>query len=166
MTTRTLFLIRHAKSSWDNACLADIERPLNPRGLRDAPEMGRRLAARGVRPDLLLSSAAVRALSTARLIAETLGYPEEWIVVDERLYAAEVDRLLAVVGELDAKYQTVLLFGHNPELTALAHRWDESIEHMPTCAVAQFEFLAPDWATAIRSRPRLVWFNKPKQAED
>lgn len=125
-----------------------------------------RLAARGVRPDLLISSSAVRALTTARLIAEQLAYPEERIVVDERLYAAEVERLLEVISEISAQHQTVLLFGHNPELTALAHRWDASIEHMPTCAVAQFEFDAPDWASAIQSRPGLVWFNKPKQTED
>lgn len=160
---KTLLLVRHAKSSWDYPELADIERPLNERGLRNAPEMGRRLALRGVRPDLILSSPAVRALTTARLIAEQLGYPEANIRVDARIYEADPDRLLDVLGELDAALRVVMLVGHNPELTELAQRWTDKIEHMPTAAVAEFAFAAKTWAEAVKQRPRLVWFNTPKQ---
>ncbi|MCS7087460.1 MAG: histidine phosphatase family protein [Thermoflexales bacterium] len=160
---KTLLLVRHAKSSWDYPDLADIERPLNERGLRNAPEMGRRLALRGVRPDLILSSPAVRALTTARLIAQQLDYPEDNIRVDERIYEAAPETLLTVISELDPALRVVLLVGHNPELTELAQRWTDKIEHMPTAAVAEFAFSAKTWAEAVQQRPRLVWFNTPKQ---
>ena len=91
---KTLFLIRHAKSSRDDPGLADKERPLNDRGRRDAPMMGKRLAKRGVKPDMILSSPAVRALTTAEMIAGELDYKRTNIVVDDRLYAVEADDLL------------------------------------------------------------------------
>ena len=84
---KTLFLIRHAKSSWDDTALPDKDRPLNDRGKRDAPKMGKRLAKRDVKPDLILSSPAKRALTTAEIIAKKLDYKLKDIVVDDRLYA-------------------------------------------------------------------------------
>ena len=97
---KTLFLIRHAKSSWDDTALADNDRPLNARGKRDAPKMGKRLAKRGVKPDLILSSPATRALKTAEIIAKKLDYRRKNIVVDDRLYAVEADQLLDVIRKL------------------------------------------------------------------
>ncbi len=97
---RRLFLVRHAKSSWGEPSLPDRERPLNDRGKRDAPRMGRRLAALGVNPDVILASPARRALKTARILAEELGYRLEDIRVDARLYASEPDVLLGIVREL------------------------------------------------------------------
>ncbi len=91
---KTLFLVRHAKSSRDDPTLPDKERPLNDRGMRDAPRMGERLAKQGAQPDLILSSPAVRALATAELIAKRLDYKVKDIVVDQRLYAAAPDDLL------------------------------------------------------------------------
>ena len=93
---KTLFLIRHAKSSWDDTALPDKDRPLNDRGQRDAPKMGERLAKRDVKPDLILSSPAVRALRTAEIIAKKLDYRRK-IVVNERLYAVGADDLLDVI---------------------------------------------------------------------
>ena len=119
---RTLFLVRHAKSSWDDVALPDEERPLADRGKRDAPMMGKRLAKRQVKPDLILSSPARRALSTAEIIAKELNFRAEDIVVDERLYATEADMLLGVIGELSDKLTCVMLFGHNPEFADLAQR--------------------------------------------
>ena len=159
---KTLLLVRHAKSSWDDAALGDRARPLNERGRRDAPTMGARLAGRGVRPDLVLSSPATRALATAEAIAGELGYERGRIVVDDRLYAAEPDLLLAVIRGLDDEARCVLLVGHNPELTALAHRFADTIDHMPTCAVAQFTFDATKWTDVGRSPALEVSFERPK----
>src|SRR5438034_8146614 len=91
---KTLFLIRHAKSSRDDPALADKDRPLNDRGKRDAPKMGKRLAKRNVAPDLILSSPATRALKTAQIIAKKLDYKRKNILVNDRLYAVEASELL------------------------------------------------------------------------
>src|SRR5206468_6352752 len=100
---KTIFLIRHAKSSWDDTTLPDKDRPFNDRGKRDAPKMGKRLAKRNVVPNLILSSPAKRALKTAQIIATKLDYKLGDIVVDERLYATGADELLHVIRKLGAK---------------------------------------------------------------
>ena len=94
--------------------------------------MGKRLAKRGVKPDLLVSSPALRALTTAQLIAEEIGYKRKDIVVDDRLYASSADELLAVIRALDKKLDRVMLVGHNPEFADLAHRLSSEIIDMPT----------------------------------
>ena len=150
---KTLFLIRHAKSSWDDTALPDKDRPLNDRGRRDAPKMGERLAKRDVKPDLILSSPAVRALRTAEIIAKKLDYRRK-IVVNERLYAVGADDLLDVIHQLGEKMERLMLFGHNPELTELAHRLSGEITHMPTCAVAEFTFDAKSWSKIAQDQAR------------
>jgi len=119
---------------------------LNDRGERDAPKMGERLANRRVKPDLILSSPAVRALATARIFAKKLGYKIKGIVEDERLYASSPDDLLEVIHELDDKHERVMLFGHNPEFSSLAHRLSSTITEMPTCAVAELAFDTTSWS--------------------
>src|SRR5262249_1777466 len=153
---------RHAKSSRDDPSLPDRERPLNERGLRDAPKMGQRLAARHVKPDRVLSSPALRALATAQCIAAEIGYEQQSIVVDERLYASSADDLLAVVRGLDAKLDCVMLFGHNPEFTALAHRLSGDITDMPTCAVAEFRYDTKSWLDVGGITPSKVTLETPK----
>src|SRR5213593_4904754 len=127
---KTLFLIRHAKSSRDDPAWADKDRPLNDRGKRDAPKMGKRLAERHVKPDLILSSPAARALNTAKIIARKLDYKRKNILVDNRLYAVEADQLLDVLNKLGNELECAMLIGHNPELTELAHRLSSKIANM------------------------------------
>jgi phosphohistidine phosphatase len=150
---KTLYLVRHAKSSWDDPALADKERPLDARGKRDAPKVGKRLAKAGVEPDLILSSSAKRALTTARIIAKELGYKRKSIVVVDRLYAAEPDVVLDTIQRLDNEAGCVMLFGHNPELTELAHRLSSRITRMPTCAVAEFTFDVKSWSRIGKVKP-------------
>src|SRR5437016_2264034 len=97
---KTLFLVRHAKSDKDDPTLADRDRPLADRGEKEAPKMGKRLAKRGAQPDLLVSSPALRALSTAQLIADEIGCKRRNIGVDERLYASTANGLLEVIRTL------------------------------------------------------------------
>jgi phosphohistidine phosphatase len=162
---KTLFLVRHAKSSRDDPTLPDKERPLNDRGMRDAPRMGERLAKQGAQPDLILSSPAVRALATAELIANELDYKVKDIVVDQRLHAAAPDDLLVVIHELGDKPKRVMLCGHNPELTELAHRLSNAITDMPTCAVAEFSFDTKSWSTVGDREPTKVTLHRPKSSK-
>jgi phosphohistidine phosphatase len=161
---KTLFLIRHAKSSWDDTALPDKDRPLDDRGRRDAPKMGERLAKRDVKPDLILSSPAMRALKTAEIIAKKLDYRRRDIVVDDRLYAVGADDLLDVIHKLGDKLERVMLFGHNPELAELAHRLSSKITHMPTCAVAEFTFDAKSWSRIGKVKPAKVTLDYPKKS--
>jgi phosphohistidine phosphatase len=160
---KTLFLIRHAKSSWDDTALPDKDRPLDDRGRRDAPKMGKRLAKRDVKPDLILSSPARRALTTAEIIAKKLDYKRRDIVVDDRLYVCAADDLLNVIQTLGDNLERVMLFGHNPELTELAHRLSSEITHMPTCAVAEFTFKAKSWSNIGRATVAKVALDYPNK---
>jgi phosphohistidine phosphatase len=161
---KTLFLVRHAKSSWDDTTLPDKDRPLDDRGKRDAPKMGKRLAKRGVKPDLILSSPAMRAFTTAEIIARKLDYKRKDIVVDDRLYASAADELLNVIHRLDDELERVMLFGHNPEVTELAHRLSSEIMHMPTCAVAKFTFSAKSWSGIGKTKLAKVALDYPKKS--
>ena len=160
---KTLYLVRHAKSSRDDPSLSDRDRPLDERGKQDAPKMGQRLAKRHVKPDLLLSSPAVRALTTAQLIAEEVGYMRKDIVVDDRLYASSADELFAVIRVLDKKLNRVMLFGHNPEFTDLAHRLSSEIIDMPTGAVVEFNFDTNAWSDVGEVKPAKVALDYPKK---
>lgn len=162
---KTLFLIRHAKSSWDDTGMPDRERPLADRGKRDAAKMGRRLAQRNAKPDLIVSSPATRALATAEVIAQALHLKPKNIVVNDRLYAGQVDDLLDVIHELGNKLERVMLVGHNPGLTELAHRLSSEIVHMPTCAIAEFTFDAKAWSGIGKDKPIRVALDYPKKSD-
>lgn len=159
---KTLVLVRHAKSSWEHTDLPDRDRPLNDRGRRDAPRMGRRLAERGLVPDMILSSTALRARTTAQLMAEALGFDVERIVLDERLYAASADEVLRVIGEIDSEVGSAMVVGHNPETVSLAHRLSSDIHEMPTCAAAEFTFEVDAWYEIEGAEPATVRVDTPR----
>jgi len=161
---KTLFLVRHAKSSRNEPASQDKDRPLNNRGKRDAPKMGKRLAKREAIPDLILSSPAKRALKTAQLIAKKLDYKLQDIVVDDRLYATGADELLHLIRKLGAKPKSVMLVGHNPELTELAHHLSSKITHLPTCAIADFTIEAKSWTTIGKDKPASVVLYTPEKS--
>lgn len=161
---KTLYLVRHAKSGKDDLSLADRDRPLDDRGHREAPKMGKRLAKRDAKPDLILSSPALRALATAELIAEALDYRTKDIEVDDRLYASDVNTLLGVIHKLGDKQDRVMLVGHNPEFSELAHQLASEITDMPTCAVAEFGFDVKSWSQVGRVLPDKVVFDSPKKS--
>jgi phosphohistidine phosphatase len=159
-----LLICRHAKSSWDDATLSDFARPLNNRGERDAPEMGRRLARRDIRPDLILTSPAERAMSTAVHYAAQLGYPLANIRMHPDQYAATVPRLLSLLQEVEPQVATVLFVGHNPESTALANMLgDTRIDNIPTCGIVALEFSVASWRDLEAGKGRLLFFDFPKK---
>jgi phosphohistidine phosphatase len=161
---KTLYLMRHAKSSWDDTTLPDRDRPLDARGKRDATKMSKRWAHDHAKPDLILSSPAVRALATARLVAKGLDYKLKEIAVNDRLYAATAVDLIGLIGQLDDKLDSVMLVGHNPELTDLARHLSSEITHMPTCALAEFKFRIKTWSRIGQSMPAQATLDSPKQS--
>jgi phosphohistidine phosphatase len=125
--------------------------------------MGKRLASRNVKLDLIVSSPALRALTTAQLIASEVGYEQNAIVVDDRLYASSVDNLLAVVRAFNKKLDRVMLCGHNPEFTDLAHRLSGEIMDMPTCSVAEFRYGTKAWEDVGEISPAKARLDTPKK---
>ncbi len=160
---KRIYLVRHAKSSWKHIGLSDHDRPLNERGERDAPRMGRRLQKSGARPDLLLSSPARRAISTARIIAEELGYPPERIVEEPMIYDGSAREIFELFKKLPAQVDSVMLFGHNLEITILAeYLTPNPIGNLPTCGVFCADFAVESWPKIAENAGQLVFFDYPK----
>lgn len=160
----TLCLIRHAKSSWDTPGLRDFDRPLNERGRREAPQMARLLAGTGLKPELIVSSPAKRALTTALTFADTFGIAEGEVQRESNIYEADVEDIMEVVHDLPGTVQTVLLFGHNPTLTDVANRFSKQlIENVPTCGIIRIESSADFWSELSRSNAEVKAAYFPKE---
>jgi phosphohistidine phosphatase len=163
---RLLTLIRHAKSSWDDPELSDFERPLNARGRRDAPEMARGLAIEMERPLKLVSSPALRAMTTAHVFAEALSLKPTDIRIEPRIYEATPGTLLDVVNTLDNRDPHVVLFGHNPGFTELAQLLaDVPFDEMPTCAVVTLQFDKANWHELVPRSGKVLRYRYPKQID-
>lgn len=162
---KRLTLVRHAKSSWSDPPLPDNERPLTSRGQRDASTMATRLAARGERPDLILTSHAVRAKHTARALAAGLRLPEEIVRVDRRLYLATAELILEILQSQDDRHTHVLAVGHNPGMTEIANTLVPSLAQadLPTAAVVTIEVQADRWAALAPAACRLLDYDWPKK---
>lgn len=161
---RRLTLVRHAKSDWSLPGQDDWDRPLNRRGQRDAPEMARRLRSRRLKPDLILSSPAVRAVTTAAVMARELKVPAAQLLQDERLYLASPADVLAAVREHGGEARHVMVFGHNPGLTECANRLSasEHIDNLPTCGVFTAMFDVRSWSELDWHGGQDVEFDYPK----
>jgi phosphohistidine phosphatase len=159
---KTLLVMRHAKSSWREANIADHDRPLNKRGKRDAPRMGQLMRDEGLIPDLILTSSAKRALSTAKLAAEAVGYEGE-VMVSRDLYAAGADEIIELLCELPEVCNTVLIVGHNPGFEELVDTLTDEAPGMPTAALACIELDIDDWeAMGKEANGRLVHLWLPR----
>ncbi len=167
---KTLYIIRHAKSSWDDPGLSDFDRPLNERGKKDAPRMGKRLREKNAVADIMVSSPAKRAISTCKRIAEELQYSKEKIQTDERLYHADEDDILSAIRNLSEKHSNAFLFGHNPGLTDFVNSLNQNkrniIDNVPTCGVVCFRFQSDTWKEIKFNGGELVFFDFPKSKDD
>ncbi len=160
---KTLYLMRHAKSSWKHPELEDIDRPLNPRGRRDAPEMGRRLAARGPLPQRILCSPARRTRETAEAVLVGAGEVDVPCKVDDRLYFRGASGWLEAIRETDDRVETLLVVGHNPDFSRLLARlagWSES--DLPTASLATLAVNA-DWKNIALQPLRMLDLDWPKR---
>jgi len=161
---KRLLLCRHAKSSWAEHGQQDDQRPLSARGERDAPRMGQRLAEHGTHPDLLVTSPAVRARQTAKLLADALGYPRAQIRLEPALYLADPATLLAVVADQDDGAACLLVVAHNPGLTDLANHLlpDLALDNLATGGVVAISFEADRWAALATAPRQLLYYDYPK----
>lgn len=159
-----LTLVRHAKTEPQHPGQEDWDRALEPRGQRDAPEMGRRLKNRDLIPDKILTSPAVRALTTATIMAREMGVSASKVTQDERLYLADVKSLLKVVKELGNTANHLMIFGHNPGISEFADAVssERSIDNMPTCAVYTLQFDIKNWSEVERDTGVDAEFDYPK----
>jgi len=161
---KTLYLVRHAKSSWKYPNLDDFERPLNKRGRRNAPFMGKILKALKVAPDLVISSPANRAATTARIIADTIGYPLEKIQYSETIYGSSEYELIHAIQQVDNAINQAMLVSHNPAITGLANTiGDTNISNIPTCGVCCVNLNISSWAKFGDQRGKLQFFEFPKK---
>lgn len=161
---KTLYLLRHAKSSWKDKTLADIERPLNRRGRKASESLGDFLRKQKIVPDLVLSSSAVRARQTAEIVLETARVSTE-LRFDERIYEAGSNRLLAVVRQIEKSKQAVLLVGHNPGLEEFLNLLTGDAEIMPTGTISKVVLKGSDWASTGLKGGTLEWILKPKHPQ-
>jgi phosphohistidine phosphatase len=161
---KTLTLVRHAKSSWDDSSLSDRDRGLNARGKRDAPVMGKRIAAAGVRPSMIITSPAVRAWTTAKVIAQEIGYPIEFLQRENDLYLASLDTLLDVVVAQENEFNHLMIVGHNPGLTDFANFLSPGLtSNLPTAGVVSVSLNVEDWKLYERPATELLVFDYPKK---
>ena len=161
---KTLLLIRHAKSSWDDAAINDIDRPLNDRGKKDAPKMAERLLDKKVKIDGFYSSPAKRALTTCKLFVKTYDKKEkEDLVLKTELYMAVDEAFNRVVEKLNDDLDCVAVFSHNPGITDFANSLtDARTDNIPTCGIFAVSIEAKKWSKFKEARKKFLFFDYPK----
>jgi len=160
---KILTLVRHAKSDWKDASLSDKQRPLNQRGEKDAPEMGRRIAAHGIRPSLIIASPAVRAWTTAKIIASEIGYPTEFLQREDSLYLASLNDLLDAVVAQDNDFNSLMVVGHNPGMTEFANFLQPGLtNNLQTAGVVSVQIEGDDWSLYEQPATELSTYDYPK----
>jgi phosphohistidine phosphatase len=166
---KRLLLLRHAKAVPAAEPLADIARPLAERGERDARRIGERLRQHARGPERILTSPALRALQTAQLVAAVLDHPHEAIMIEPRLYLAEVAALRDAIAAQDPAIESLLVVAHNPGLTELVHDLLPGFDSadLPTCAVVALDYPAgTTWTSLAPARGRLAYYDYPKNQRE
>ncbi|MDB5196094.1 MAG: phosphohistidine phosphatase [Flaviaesturariibacter sp.] len=160
---KTLILVRHAKSSWDDITQKDFDRPLNDRGKKEAPEMAKRLKEKGIKPDLIVSSPAKRAKKTARLFAEEFHISKDDITLVEGLYEPSLASFQTTVSNLPDGSDTVAIFSHNPAITEFVNTLSNvHVDDMPTCGVFAVSIDTTTWTNYAASEAKFLFFDYPK----
>ena len=164
---KQLFLIRHAKSSWDDFTISDFERPLNGRGKKDAPEMAKRLAEKKIKIDAFVSSPAKRAKRTCKYFAKEFDLGKDDIVFENRLYEAGTQNFLEVVENLKNKWDSVAIFSHNPGITDFANSLtNERIDNIPTCGIFALKVKTKHWNDFKEAEKEFLFFDYPRNEEE
>ena len=159
---KKLLLLRHAKSSWEDASLPDFERPLNERGLRAAPLVGKFMREKRLQPDLIICSPAKRTRETIALVLKA-AKQEPLLRYDERIYEASAGALLEIISQIEDDKTEVLLVGHNPGFENLVESLTGETVRMPTAALARIAFSSERWSEAAMKGGRLELFVKAKE---
>ena len=158
---KTLYILRHAKSSWDAPATADFDRPLNERGKRAAPFVGELMRERGFLPEIILCSPAVRARQTATLVKQSAELAAE-IRFADKIYEASPIRLMKIAAEIDENFQSAMLVGHNPGLEGLITTLTGKTESLPTAALAIVDLDGDLWSEIDSPRGRLRLVIRPR----
>lgn len=165
--SKQLLIVRHAKSDWDDLSLPDFDRPLNPRGEKNAPEMARRLVKKDIHPQQMISSPALRAISTASYFADELDLKRSDIIKESGIYEALPHDLLEIINKLDNHSDLTAMFGHNPGLTYLVRDLcNTALYNIPTCGMVLIEFPVDDWKMISSGTGELVFFDYPKKEDE
>ena len=161
---KTIYLVRHAKSDWGSEHTSDFDRTLNERGMKAAPFMASLLKEKKVHPELVIASPAIRALTTAEIFCNILGYPKEKIDKRIEIYEGGAGRLLNIVQQITDNCSTAMIFGHNPTMTAFSNLLSGGgIDSLVTCAVVRIDLDIKSWSNAEAETGKLVWYDFPKQ---
>ncbi len=158
---KKIYIIRHAKSSWKDLNLDDFDRPLNKRGRFDAPLMGEKLKSKNIMPDIVISSSALRTKLTAQTITQKVGYTKD-ILFSKDLYESSASVIYDKLSNLDDRYKTVFLFGHNTGINEFVEKYVEFYENVPTCGVVEIDFNCASWKEISKRNAKLVSFDYPK----
>ncbi|MDP8305987.1 MAG: histidine phosphatase family protein [Candidatus Chlorobium antarcticum] len=161
---KTLYLARHAKSGWESNC-SDFERTLNEKGMKDAPQIAARMVAKGAPiPNILISSPARRALTTAEAFAEAFGIGREKIHMEMGIYHGGADELLELVRSVPDSAEGLMLFGHNPAMSEFADRMARNApHHLSPCSVVRIDMDVAKWSEAGKEKGETVWHEHPEK---
>jgi phosphohistidine phosphatase len=161
---RTLYLLRHAKSSWKDPSQADFERPLANRGRKACESIARLIQDRGLEFDLVLCSTAIRARETIDLVTKYAKLRTE-LRFDERIYEATVAQLVEIVSQLENERKSVLLIGHNPGFEDLLHVFSGADHRFPTASLAKIKLKISKWSDPFDHKASVDWIIRPKELE-
>lgn len=159
---KTLYLLRHAKSSWDDTTLKDFDRPLNQRGLKAAPKIGAYMRKHKVRPDVVISSPAMRAKQTTTIVAEAAGLTNA-ITFNEAIYEASAQKLFHIVVSFEDRVESAMMVGHNPGFEELVAALTGENKRLPTGALACIDFPVEKWSDLTAGSGTLQWLVRPKE---
>lgn len=162
---KTLFIVRHGKSTWDYPGVADIDRPLKDKGISDAYEMAKRIAVKNICPDSIISSPAARALHTAIIFSRVFDFPADEIIINQDLYLAEIQEIMSVITATDDSRKSLMIFGHNPGFTDLADYLSTlNIENVPTTGLVQLKFKTESWKGISKKSLTGEFFDFPQNS--
>lgn len=163
---KTLLLVRHAKSDWNDPSLKDYDRPLNDRGKRDAPMMAQRLIDKRVKIDAFISSSAKRARKTAEIFSYAFNRKKEDIVLVDDLYLAQPSVFLDVINKVSDDHNCIAVFSHNPGITDFANTLSEvRVDDMPTCSIYAVRLRVKHWKDFTDSNNEFWFFDYPRAGE-
>lgn len=162
---KTIYLLRHAKSDWADPSIRDFDRPLNKRGLNNAPAMGKLLKSIGMIPALVISSTAERTKTTAQLVTSQLGIKADRLIFEKELYLASAQEIFLIIKDTPPEYNSVMIVAHNPGITELLNRLtggNNYVANIPTCGVAELQFEG-EWNKLASGKCLLEKFLVPKE---
>ncbi len=158
---KKVYIIRHAKSSWKDLNLDDFDRPLNKRGMSNAPLMGSKLKSKNIVPDMVISSSALRTKLTAEIITQKVGF-SKGILFSKDLYESSATVIYDKLSNLDDEHKIVFLFGHNTGINEFVEKYIDFYDNVPTCGVVEIEFNCFSWKDIDKENAKLVSFDYPK----